>query len=255
MATVLERQNARTTGPAVIFLPGVIAPAAVRYAPLIRELEGRVQAFTKDLELYGGATPADDYSIAAEVAGVVAAADSADIGSFYLYGHSAGGAVALAVAEHYPGRLLGLAVDEPASDFTVATTAAWEAALAPLAALPEDERMSAFMRAQVGPGVQLPPAPSGPPPEWMSSRPAGVRTFAAALGAYELPDGPSAFVGPVYYSFGSLTNPIWRDIRDRLASRFPRFTAEEYQGLHHLNTSYAVEPSRVAAALANVWNL
>ena len=66
---------------------------------------------------------------------------------------------------------------------------------------------------------------------------------------------PQTFDEPVYYSHGSLSQPIWRGIRDRLASRFSDFTSEEYEGLHHMNTSHAAEPARVAASLRRVWKL
>jgi pimeloyl-ACP methyl ester carboxylesterase len=52
-------------------------------------------------------------------------ADDAGIDRFHLYGHSAGGAVALALALAHPDRVLTLAVDEPASDFTDQGNAAY----------------------------------------------------------------------------------------------------------------------------------
>ena len=38
--------------PACIFLPGIVAPAVVRYAALIRALGANARAYTKELELY-----------------------------------------------------------------------------------------------------------------------------------------------------------------------------------------------------------
>jgi pimeloyl-ACP methyl ester carboxylesterase len=101
----------------VMFLPGIIAPAAIRYEALIACLPD-VNALPKDLEVYASDAPPPDYSIALEVAGVDRAADKAGFKGFHLYGHSGGGAVALAYAAARPERLLSLAVDEPASDFT-----------------------------------------------------------------------------------------------------------------------------------------
>ncbi len=42
-------------------------------------------------------------------------------------------------------------------------------------------------------------------------------------------------------------------MRDRLASILPDFTSKLYEGFHHFNTSHAVEPERVAAALHRLW--
>jgi pimeloyl-ACP methyl ester carboxylesterase len=244
-----------TGGPSLVFLPGIIMPAEFRYAPLVGELGTEVRAFTKELEVYDPDVNAHAYSIDKEVEGLAAAADAAGVDSFYLYGHSAGGAVALAFVDVYPERVLGLGLDEPASDFDAATKASWAKQLGPIAALPENERLPAFMRAQVMPDVELPPPPAGEPPPWMASRPAGMEAFMKAMEQPELGARHGTFRGPVYYSFGSRTNPIWRDIRDRLASAFEDFTAEEYDGLHHVNTSHAAEPARVAASLRRTWGI
>ena len=40
----------------VIFLPGIIAPAALRYAPLLARLSN-IEALTKDLEVYSFDAP------------------------------------------------------------------------------------------------------------------------------------------------------------------------------------------------------
>src|SRR5215510_10579790 len=101
----------------VVFLPGIITPAALRYEPLLRHLAG-VNPVVKDLEVYRDDAPPAGYSIANEVDGVLRAADEAGVERFHLYGHSGGGAVALAFAVAHGDRLLTLAVDEPASDFT-----------------------------------------------------------------------------------------------------------------------------------------
>jgi pimeloyl-ACP methyl ester carboxylesterase len=190
-----------------------------------------------------------------EVEGLERATEEAGHDRFFLYGHSGGGAVALAFAAAHPERLLGLGLDEPASDFSDETKVASAKALAAMTALPAEERLSAFLRAQVAPGVELPAPAPGPPPEWMASRPAGIEAFSTALDAYSLSSPVSAFKGPVYYSFGSLTNPIWREIRLRLSEAFPDFTSEEYEGLHHLNTSHAARPAEVAAALRRAWRI
>jgi pimeloyl-ACP methyl ester carboxylesterase len=251
----LRRANNASNGPAVVFLPGIIMPAELRYAPLVRELGDGIQAFTKELEVYEAGGGGDSYSIDMEVDGLARAADLRGIERFFLYGHSAGGAISLAFAAAHPARLLGLGLDEPASDFSPETKARWAAQLDPISALPANERLPAFMRAQVAIGVELTPPPAGDPPAWMASRPAGIDAFTAALNDYELKASRQRFAGPVYYSFGSDTNPVWREIGARLASVFPQFESEEYEGLHHLNTSHAAQPARVAAALRRVWSI
>jgi pimeloyl-ACP methyl ester carboxylesterase len=238
----------------VFFLPGIIAPAARRYEPLLKHLVD-ANAIVKDLELYRGDTPPAAFSIATEIDGVLRAADEAGIERFHLYGHSAGGAVALALAVAHRDRVLTLAVDEPASDFTDEGNAEYgwpdfDRALE----MPPSESMPEFLRLQVAAGAALPPAPAGPPPPWMAKRPAGLRAFIGALRAHHVNDNDyRAFDKPVYYSWGSLTHPRWRSMERRLSKLFPNFSSELFEGLHHLNTSHTAEPERVAARLTALW--
>lgn len=104
--------------PTSVFLPGIIMPAVLRYAPLLRELGEGVVGHTKELEVYTLTPPPAAYSVEWEVDGLRAAAARAGILAFHLYGHSAGGAVALAFTARYPEMVLSLTVDEPAFDFT-----------------------------------------------------------------------------------------------------------------------------------------
>ena len=167
----------------VMFLPGIIAPAAIRYEALIARLPD-VYPLPKDLEVYASDAPPADYSIALEVAGVDRGADEAGFERFHLYGHSGGGAVALAYAAARPERLLSLAVDEPAFDFTQEGHADLDE-FRPIASLPVRERMRAFMKLQVSPAVEIAPPRKGPPPAWMAARPAGIDAFLAALERHE----------------------------------------------------------------------
>ena len=237
----------------VVFLPGIIAPAAIRYAPLCAELPD-VQCVLKDLEVYRDAVPPEDFSITTEIDAVDRAADEAGFDRFHLYGHSGGGAVALAYVAARPGRVRSLAVDEPAMDFTDEgnRTYGWDEFDHALT-LPPAEVMAEFMRLQVASDVEL-AAPPGPPPAWMANRPAAIRAFIGAARRHRVePDSYRSFAAPVYFSLGGRTHPRWTVMRDRLAGWFPDFTAETYEGLHHLNTSNQAEPGRVATALRGLW--
>jgi len=232
-------------------------PCALRYAALLDELGNEVAPTTKDLDLYAGpVTPPADYDVAMEVEGISRIADEAGLSRFHLYGHSGGGAVGLAYLAAHPERVLSLAVDEPAYDFldSAETRPYWDEIEA-AGKLPERDRLPAFLKLQLGPGVALPPAPAGPPPPWMATRPAGVRALTTALKQHRVdPDSYRRYTAPVYFSHGSLSHPYWLGMRDRLAGLFPDFTGECYEGLHHLNTSHQADPARVAAALRRHWS-
>jgi pimeloyl-ACP methyl ester carboxylesterase len=238
----------------VIFLPGIIAPAAIRYGPLVERLAG-VDVVIRDLVVYDDDEPPPDFSIETELAALDRAAGEAKFDKFHLYGHSGGGAVALAYAASRADRVQSLAVDEPASDMTAEGDAVYgwhefdEASL-----LPPHESMAAFMRLQVADDVVLPAPPSGNPPPWMAKRPAGIRAFVGALRQYRVePATYASFSAPIYFSRGSRTHARWEAMQTRLAGLFPDFTGEVFEGLHHLNTSHQAEPDRVAATLRQFW--
>lgn len=242
-------------GP-VIFLPGILMPAALRYAALIDALGRGRTVLAKDLEVYAGpAVPPASYSIDAEIAGIDRAADAAGFDRFHLYGHSGGGACAIAYTATHPDRVLSLALDEPASDFSAASLAELRDEFLPILDLPAPQMMSAFLSGQLQPGAVPPPPPDGPAPDWMATRPAGVKAFLQALAAAEIPiEHLEKFERPVYYSHGDGSNPSWTAMRDRLADLCPDFTAELYQGASHMRTSHMIDPPRVAAALHRIWS-
>jgi pimeloyl-ACP methyl ester carboxylesterase len=230
-------------------------PAAIRYAPLLEALDGSTRAVVKELEVYATATPPEGYGIECEVEGISRAADAAGFDRFHLYGHSAGGACALAYVAAHPERVLSLALDEPASDFSREDRLALQQDLDEIAKRPADEMLSAFLRLQLAPGVEPPSRPAGSPPAWMANRPAGIDAFVAALLEYRLPpERLRTFNRPVYYSHGSLSHPRWLAMRDRLAGIFPDFSAELYEGFHHLETSHQRAPARVATGLRRLWS-
>lgn len=238
----------------VVFLPGIIAPAAIRYGPLLERLSD-VDAVVRDLAVYDDHEPPGNLSITTELDSLDRAADDAGFARFHLFGHSGGGAVGLAYAAARGDRLLSLAVDEPASDFTVEGDASYgwpefDAALQ----LPPAEAMGAFMRLQVAADVTLPEPPGGDPPPWMAKRPAGIRAFVGAIRRHRIePDEYARFAPPVYFSRGSRTHPRWETMEMRLARLFPDFTSEVFEGLHHLNPAHQTDPDRVAETLMVFW--
>ena len=240
----------------LVLLPGIVMPAAIRYRDLLQHLDD-VNAVVKDLEVYREPQPPRNFSIADEVEGLARAADEAGLDRFHVYGHSGGGAVALAFALNHPERLCSLAVDEPASDFTdeCNATYGWEE-FDRASTLPPAEATRAFLALQVSSSVVLPPPPDAPPPAWMSTRPAGIQAFIRAARSHHVePAAYGRFSAPVYFSRGSLTHPRWKLMEKRLSALFPRFSSEVFEGLHHLNTSHQAEPGRVAARLRALWEL
>jgi pimeloyl-ACP methyl ester carboxylesterase len=252
----VDARSGRSTGDErqqrhpVILLPGGIALGAIRYASLLKALGDTADVLIKDLEVYAGDTPPENYSIELEVEGISRAANEAGFERFHLYGHSAGGGIALAYVATNPERLLSLALDEPDSFFPEA-----KAEYRRIKQLPSDEQLEALIAAQLAPGVELPPSPDDEPePEWMANRPAGIAEFGDAVQRYELPpDRFRGFSQPVYYSYGSLSNRSLEELGTRLGGLFPDFTMERYDGLHHFNTSHVAEPERVAASLKRLW--
>jgi pimeloyl-ACP methyl ester carboxylesterase len=236
-----------------LFLPGIVAPASLRYAPLLQHLKD-VNALVCELAVYAGDSPPPNYSIDTEIDAIDAAADRAKFDRFHLCAHSGGGACALAYIAKRPERVLTLAVDEPATDLTAGDHADpyWKL-IDEARSLPDREATLAFLRLQLAPGA-LPPIPQGAPPPWMAKRPAGIRAISRVLERYEVdPDRYRSFHKPVLYTHGSMSHPRWIAMRDRLAGLFPDFRAELFEGLHHLNTSHQAEPARTADLLRAHW--
>lgn len=236
-----------------IFLPGIIAPAVIRYAPLFAELGDAVDARTKELEVYTLSPPREAYSIDDEVAGLSACADLAGLERFHLYGHSGGGAVALAFTAAHPDRVVSLALDEAAFDFSDEMRAELQQHmdLEPVLRERPQEAMPQFMRLEVAEGVELGPPP-GPPP--LPNRPAGIAAILRAFSTAELDyDTLRRFERPVLYTRGSLSAERYARSASRLAAVFPNFEEVVFDGLHHLNTSHQAEPARVAELLRALW--
>ena len=241
----------------VVLLPGILMPVAVRYRALLDALGGDVRPVLKELAVYGGpSVPPPGYSLQAELDGIAHAADAAGLEAFHVYGHSGGGACALAFAALHPERVLSLAVDEPATDFDAEDVRRMREVNLPMLELPPDELVRAFTRLLVRSDLEPPPPPDGPPPAWMSTRPAGISAFIRALADSDVPiDRLHDFERPAYYSYGSLSNEAWERRAERLSVLMPQLVVERYEGLSHLNTSHVAQPERVAAALRRLWGV
>lgn len=240
--------------PPCIFLPGIIAPAVVRYAALISHLGPGARAYTKELELYTLSPPPDDYAIADELDGLVRWTQRAGLDRFHLYGHSGGGAVALAFTAAHSERVLSLTLDEAAFDFSEEMRAdlAEHQELHRLMLENPAQAMAEFMRLELKPGVEFTPPATGAPP--LPNRPAGIAALLRAFDRHELDlDALREFRRPVLYTRGSLSAERYERSAKRLAKLFPDFREVVFEGLHHLNTSNQAEPGRVAALLTELW--
>ena len=242
----------------MILVPGGILPADLAYGALIEALGDEVDAVAKDLELYAGDAPPEDYTLDQEVAGVLREADARGWDRFHLVGYSAGGAAALSTAARHPGRLLSLALLEPAWagdwEMSEAERALWQE-LGKLEALPPDEYIHAFVGLELRPGVE-PPAPApGPPPPWMANRPAGISALIRAFETSGLDrQSLSRFHRPVYYALGGLSNPhLYGELADRLSRAFDDFTLETFDERHHFDPPHRIEPERLARSMRMLW--
>ncbi|MDQ0924487.1 pimeloyl-ACP methyl ester carboxylesterase [Pseudarthrobacter sp. W1I19] len=241
-----------------ILLPGSVLPAQPAYGALIDALGPEVQAAAKDLELYAGDAPPPGWSLDTEIEGVLREADARGWDTFHLVGYSGGGSAALAFTAKHGGRLLSLALLEPAWagswDWSPAHAQLWKQ-YDRLDTLPPQEFMPAFMRLGVKPDVVLPPPPPGPPPPWMAKRPGGIRAFVETFKSYDLDRSPlAAFTRPVLFILGGLSNPDdYADNAERLTRVFPDFRLEVFPQRHHFDPPHRMEPGRVAELLREHW--
>ena len=248
---------ARQSWP-VILLPGGVMPADLAYGPLLAELGSAVEARAKELEVYAADVPPRDFSLETEVDGITRVADEAGFDRFHLVGYSAGGASSVAFAVRHPGRLLSLALMEPAFAGWQEMTAVERAALEgfrPLLDMDGAEQMAQFQALQLAPGVELAPRPPGPAPPWMAKRPAGIRAFLATFLSSDLDlDALRAFDRPVWFALGGRSNPdYYEQMAIRLARVFPDFAVELFPDRHHFDPPHRIEPTRVAASLRALW--
>jgi pimeloyl-ACP methyl ester carboxylesterase len=251
-----EAANGPEPAPA-IFLPSVLLPADISFGRLRAELEGEVRPVLKELEVYSDVeTPPPGYRLETEIEAIDEAAGEAGFESFHLVGFSEGGGIALAYAARYPDSLLSLVLIEPAwtgnQGWTPEEEEYWTE-MHRVMALQSERRMEAFLAFKVGTSG-LAPAPSGPPPAWMASRPAGLAALVKAFRRYNLaPKRFRRFRRPVYVALGELSHPVERARVDRLAALFPHLHLEVFPGRSHLDPPHWAEPERFAQSLRDLW--
>jgi pimeloyl-ACP methyl ester carboxylesterase len=251
----MEKNEATSSGrPPVLLVPGGVNPAAISYGPLLEVLKDEAYVVVKDLEVYATDTPPPDYGLELEVEGIKRTAEAAGLKSFHLVGYSGGGAASLAFIVKYPELVRSLALIEPAWIGNDPRDAADWSEMERIMALPPNERMQAFIRAGLRPGVEPPPPPPGPPPPWMAKRPAGLEAMTRAFKAYHLDrEDFRHFQQPVYLALGSLSHLIEEHKANVLSNLFPDIRVEVYEGLHHFNPPQRAEPERFARALRELW--
>jgi pimeloyl-ACP methyl ester carboxylesterase len=240
----------------VILLPGIVVLAAITFTRLLEALGDRVDAVAKELEVHAAGGPPDIYGLDTEAAGIGRAADEAGFERFHLVGYSGGGAAGLVYAAAHPERLLSLALLEAAwaGNERSPREAVLHERFRLVDRLPADALMTEFARLQLAPGVEPAPPPD-PPPAWLASRPAAIRTFVRSFDATHLDlDALRRFRAPVYYGLGGLSNPDYFEaMAERLAGVFSDFTVEVFPERHHFDPPHRAEADALARSLIALW--
>jgi pimeloyl-ACP methyl ester carboxylesterase len=239
----------------VVFLPGGVTPVGPSYAPLLDELGSEITPVLRDLEVYAADAPPADYSMESEIAALVRDVDAAGLATFHLVGYSGGGAVCLTFAARYPDRLRSLAIFEPANAPGPWVPDDHPEFSAGAERLPPDEMLREFTRRQLRPGVEPPPPPPGPTPEWMATRPAGLRALMRAFQTDTTdPAALRACAFPAYVAYGLLTGESMVRRVQFLAGLLPDIWIEAYAGIHHFAPPQRSLPARYAKALRQLWS-
>jgi pimeloyl-ACP methyl ester carboxylesterase len=206
----------------VILLPGGVLPVELAYRALLEALGERVEAVTKDLEVYAGDEPPAAYGLEAEVEGIRRHVDGQPFERFHLVGYSGGGASSLSFTAMYPERLLSLALLEPA----------WAG-------------NTDLSREELALRQQFEEAAAVESPD----------LFMRAFNEGELDLGRlRSFRQPVYFALGGKSNPDYYErMAERLGRVFPDFTLERFEERHHFDPPHRLEAQRLAASLLRLW--
>src|SRR5438876_5859870 len=222
--------------PQVICLPGGVAPAAQRYGPLRVAVGDDADLYMKDLEVYREAKPSSGYSVEVELEAIDTFAAEHNLERFHLLGYSGGGFLSLAYAGTRRERIRSLALFEPASipgPLTHEESAGFDALVQRLKGLEGPAFMAAFVREQLKPGVEPPPAPKSTSPE-MQKRPAGIAAMMRAFRTYQFERSMlEACQFPVFLAYGDLTHESESTRAGVLARLFQDIHVRRFPGIHH----------------------
>jgi len=211
----------------------------------------------KDLDVYREASPSAGYSIEEELDAVDRFAEAQGLDCFHLIGYSGGGFIALAYAGTRSGRVVSLALFEPAripGRLSARERDAFAALEAKLSGLQGSEFMAAFVREQVKPGVQVSPPPPSISVE-MQKRPAGIAALIRAFETYQFDRASLAAAPfPVLVTYGDLTNEIESIKAGVLAELFNDVRVRRYTGIHHFVPPEQIYTPAYAQALLNHWS-
>jgi pimeloyl-ACP methyl ester carboxylesterase len=243
--------------PQVICVPGSVAPAAVRYKPLVDNVGDAADLYLKDLEVYREAAPPASYGIPEELEAIDRLAESKRLDRFHLVAYSGGGFISLAYAGTRPRRLISLTLFEPAripGELTDREREFFTGLERKLDGLHGDAFMSTFVREQVKPGAVLPPPPSGPPSPEMQKRPAGIAALIKAFEAYAFDRRLLAAAEfPVFYGYGDMSHPEQAVKAGILAELFEDIRVRRYHGIHHFVPADQIYTPEHAALLLDHW--
>ena len=242
----------------VICVPGAVAPAAQRYAPLVQLVGDSAILNLKDLEVYSDAAPPTDYSVEVELRAIDAFADSLGVDRFHLLGYSGGGFISLAYAGTRPDRILSLGLFEPAripGRLTAEEQAFFTELKSKLDGLHGDQFMATFVREQVKPGAPLAPPPPGPVSPEMQKRPEGIAAMLKAFDAYRFErDLLRAALFPVFYGYGDLSHEEQALKASILARLFADVRVQRFAGVHHFVPPQQIYTPAHVSALKNLWS-
>jgi len=244
--------------PHVVCIPGSVAPAAQRYAPLISLVGEAADIHLKDLEVYREPAPPDNYSIDEELDAIDRFADSKGIWHFHLVGYSGGGFISLAYAGTRPERVITLALFEPAQipgKLSAEELVMFDSLEAKLRGLEGAEFMATFIREQLKPGVPMPPPPPpGPPSPEMQKRPAGIAALIRAFKAFQFDRARFAELQfPVFLGYGDQTHEFEQLQASVLAWLFADIHVRRYAGIHHFVPADQIYTAAHVSALLDMW--